>query len=196
MKCRFQLFFDICWKISLRVWAAILKRSSFCSELVICPCFPPNPYTGMCVSTTGSFALFGTKVKQHGKTSVESWFFGSSLISDFSVHFNYSSRITVGGMGNHFQVLKVYQGTCPFPRRGPPPGPQGVWRYMYGAVYVYVTCWRCSVLYYIEGARNSVILNVPIHTYVYISYIYTYVYYYVCTLYINMYIYIYIFLSF
>ena len=74
--------------------------------------------------------------KNHGKTLVESWFFGTSLIFDLSVHLNHLSRITFGKVGDHFQVLKVSEGTCTFPGGGPLPGPQGVWRYMYGTAYV------------------------------------------------------------
>ena len=50
--------------------------------------FLPNPYTRMCVSTIGSFSLFREIVKHHCETPVESWFFGISLIWDFSVYFN------------------------------------------------------------------------------------------------------------
>ena len=43
-------------------------------ELVIFPCFRPNPYTRMCVSTIGSFSLVRKKMKTHGETPVESCF--------------------------------------------------------------------------------------------------------------------------
>ena len=48
----------------------------------------------MCVSTIGSYSTFGKIVKKHGKTQVESWVFGFSLIFDFSVYLKNSSRIT------------------------------------------------------------------------------------------------------
>ena len=101
------------------------------SELVFFLCFRPNSYTRMCVSTIGSFSLFGKTLEHHGKTLVESWFCGHSLILDVFVYFDYSSRITfwgwgttsrssrckgrdmyLGGVGDHFQVLEVSEGTC------------------------------------------------------------------------------------
>ena len=79
-------------------------------------------------------------MQAHGKTLVESGFWGNSLIWDFSVYFNYLSRITFGGVGDHSQVLKLSEGTCTFPGGGPlpaqVPGSQGVWRYMYGTAYI------------------------------------------------------------
>ena len=42
-------------QISLRVWAAIFESCSLFLELVLFPCFRPNPDTRMCVSTLGSF---------------------------------------------------------------------------------------------------------------------------------------------
>ena len=77
-------------KISLRTWAAIFKRYNPFFEIVMFPCFRPTPYTSMCVLTIGSFSLFRKIVKTHGKAPVESWFFGISLIFDFSVYFNYA----------------------------------------------------------------------------------------------------------
>ncbi len=59
-------------------------------KLVIFHCFSPNPYTRRCVSTIESLSLFREIVKNHGKLPVRSWFFGFSLIFDFSVYFNYS----------------------------------------------------------------------------------------------------------
>ena len=56
--------------------------------------FRPNPYTRMCVSTIGSYSTLGKIVKKHGKTQVESWVLGFSLIFDFSVYLKNSSRIT------------------------------------------------------------------------------------------------------
>ena len=52
--------------------------------------FSPNPYTRMCVSTIESLSLFREIVKNHCNLPVKSWFFGFSLIFDFSVYFNYS----------------------------------------------------------------------------------------------------------
>ena len=83
----------------------------------------------MCVLTIGSFSLVCKVVKIMVNTRVASWFVGFSLIWDFSVYFNYSSRITFWGggplpgplgargnmyrigVGDHFQVLKVSGGT-------------------------------------------------------------------------------------
>ena len=87
-------------KTSLRVWAAIFERKSPFFELAIFPCFRPNPYTRMCASTIGSFSLFRNILKQHCKTQVESWFGFFFLIWDFSVYFNYLSRITFWGRGD------------------------------------------------------------------------------------------------
>ena len=67
------------------------KKEAFL-ELVIFHCSSsPNPYTStrMCVSTTGSLSLSHKKVNTHCKSQVRSWFFGFSLIFDFSVCFNY-----------------------------------------------------------------------------------------------------------
>ena len=58
----------------LRVWAAIFVRDSPFFELVIFPCFLPNPCTRMCVSTVRSSYAFGKQIKDYGKTLVESWF--------------------------------------------------------------------------------------------------------------------------
>ena len=63
------------------------------------------------------------KMQNHCKPQVESWFGGFSLIWDFSVYFNYLSRIPFWGVGDHFQVLKVSEGTCTFRGGGPLPGP-------------------------------------------------------------------------
>ena len=62
---------------------------------MICPCFEPNPYTRMCVSTLGSSSTFGNKVKKHGKSLVKAWFLGFSLISVFSVYLPNLSLVTV-----------------------------------------------------------------------------------------------------
>ena len=53
----------------------------------------------MFVLTIGSFLLVGSKMKDRGKTQVESWLLDFSLIFDFSVYLDYLSRITVGGGG-------------------------------------------------------------------------------------------------
>ena len=45
---------------------------------------------GSRVSTIESLSLFREIVKNHCKLPVRSWFFGFSLIFDFSVYFNYS----------------------------------------------------------------------------------------------------------
>ena len=46
--------------------------------------FLPNPYTRMCISTIESLSLFREIVKNHGELLVRSWFWGFSLIFDFS----------------------------------------------------------------------------------------------------------------
>ena len=68
----------------------------------------------MCVLTIGSFHLFGNKIEKQHNTLLETWFFGISLIWDLSVYFNYSSRITLWRVGDHFLVLEVPEGTCTF----------------------------------------------------------------------------------
>ena len=70
----------------------------------------------MCVSTIGSFSLFGKQMKNHGKLQVGSWFFGFSLIFDFSV-------ILIIYKGNHFGDPPP---SPPGPSAGAPPtGPLG-----------------------------------------------------------------------
>ena len=78
-------------------------------ELYFCCCFRPNPYIRMCVSTIGSHSTFGKNVKHHGKSQVESWVLGFSLIFELSVFLKNSSRIIF-----------------PPSAGGPLPGPQGV----------------------------------------------------------------------
>ena len=83
-------------------------------------------------SRTGIFSLFSAEplyqnvridhriifdfffYENHCKSQVESWVFGFSLIFDFSVYLSDSSRITFPPprVGDHFQVLKVSEGTC------------------------------------------------------------------------------------
>ena len=52
--------------------------------------------------------IFTLKIncENHGKTQVDFWFVGFSLIWDFSVYFNYLSRITFGGWGTNSRSLK------------------------------------------------------------------------------------------
>ena len=56
--------------------------------------FRPNPYTIMCLSTIGSYFTFSKKHEICGKSQIESWVGGFSLIFDFSVYLESSSRIT------------------------------------------------------------------------------------------------------
>ena len=65
------------------------KIDAFLFKLDFFRCFSPNPYTRRCVSTIESLSLFREIVKNHCKLQVRSWFFGFSLILDFSVYFNY-----------------------------------------------------------------------------------------------------------
>ena len=64
----------------------------------------------MCVWTIGSFSLFGTKVKNHGTTQLEPWFF--LVFSEFE----FSLFIMIIHRGSHFGG------------GGPLPGPQGARR--------------------------------------------------------------------
>ena len=70
--------------------------------------------------------IFGKIMKQHGKTLVESWFVGLSLILDLSVSFSYLSRIHFGGWGTSSRSLRCLKEHVPFGCGGPLPGPQGV----------------------------------------------------------------------
>ena len=81
------------WKNRLSFEAAVLRYRTFSEHAFFC-CFRPNPYTRMCVSTIGSYSFFCKIVKTHGKSQVESWIFGFSLIFDLSVYLKNSSRVT------------------------------------------------------------------------------------------------------
>ena len=62
--------------------------------------------------TIGSFSLFRKQMKTHCKTLVESWFFRFSLILDFSVYFEYLSRITFRGSGNATFMRQMANGSA------------------------------------------------------------------------------------
>ena len=89
-------------------------------------CVRLNLYTRMCVATIKPVSLLSKIVKTPGKTLVEACFFFVFSSLDFSVYFNYLSRITFWVVGDHFQVSKVLEGTGSFRGGGPLPGPQGV----------------------------------------------------------------------
>ena len=65
----------------------------------------------MCVSTLGSFYVFGKKVEIHGEPQVTLCFLWVSLISVFSLYFNHFSLIT-------FKTLP------PLPKAMPPQAPR------------------------------------------------------------------------
>ena len=95
-------------------------------ELAIFPLFPRNAYTKMCVSTLGSFQVFGKKVKIHGKSQVKPWFLRISLISVFSLYFNNFSLITfpTPPPGPTAAAVALTVRTPQAPRRADP-GPHG-----------------------------------------------------------------------
>ena len=56
--------------------ALLFVRDIVFSELVIFPCFRPNPYTRMGVLSVRSFNLFCGNVGNHCKTQFDFWFWG------------------------------------------------------------------------------------------------------------------------
>ena len=82
------------WKIMLWVLGCCFWEIYLFSRTCFFFLFSAEPYTRMCVSTVGSYSTFGNIVKKYGKTQVESWVSGFSLIFDFSVYLKNSSRIT------------------------------------------------------------------------------------------------------
>ena len=82
------------WKTAFSSEVLFLQNRGLFFELVIFPYFSPNPYTRICVLTIESLSLLGKIVKHHGKLLVRSWFFGFSLIFDFSVHFYKGNRFS------------------------------------------------------------------------------------------------------
>ena len=67
--------------------------------------------------------IFVVKNENHGKLQVVSWFLGFSLIFDFSVYFNYWSRITFWGWGTTSRFLRCSKEQVPVGGGGPLPGP-------------------------------------------------------------------------
>ena len=88
-KCQIRRFFDPLVKTTFPSELLFFQNRGLFFGPVIFHCFPPNPYTRRCVSTIESLSLFREILKNHGKLPVRSWFFGFSLIFDFSVYFNY-----------------------------------------------------------------------------------------------------------
>ena len=115
-----SISFDLLGKLSLRVWAAILWKIEGVFKLALCHCFRPNPCTRMCVSTIGSFSLFRKKQKYWYKVR-RILFFGFFLIWDFSVYFDYLSRITLWGWGTP-SPPGPHGGDSGGPSAGGPPG--------------------------------------------------------------------------
>ena len=121
------------WNISLRTWAAIFTRKAPFFELVIFPFFwGPNPYTRMCVSTTGSFSFFREKMKHM---------------------VNYKSGLGLGGFlwfSISLFFLIIYKGN----RFGtPPPRPC---RVRHGSMHS-----RCTTLMYIPKLQTRPV-NTPV----------------------------------
>ena len=73
----------------------------------------------MCASTIESYSTFGKNVKVCGKTQVESWVFGFSLISDYFVYLIDLSLVTFPRPPGPTAAAAVAQG------RAGGPGPHG-----------------------------------------------------------------------